>query len=296
MSDSKSRIDIAALFIAVVTAIVTAILTIRTDRISKELNQHNLFAGTVADAVDHLADQDPVRRRLAIISLANSATNQEQVIQVVKAIIITSRNDLESSQDVDLIFGDRGSELGILFQIASLDDERAELYGKALEDREIKELIAMFLPLSGTPSEDQIRNVPDSLPEEDTTNLSNPSEDIDLLENQALAIELTSLVSNMYSSDRTSRRSATAILSQESWRPYDILIVREIIKAHTANPDSYFGLVNSLFILDKVSDSSIRDGLEDIKMLIQNATRLSESDQSTYLDPIISKVSNFERN
>lgn len=297
--DVNTRLDIAALIVAVVTAIlttvVTVILTIRTNQLSKELNQQNIFIGTVSDAVDHLADDNPVRRRLAVINLANSATSEEEVIEVVKAIIITSRNDLEGSQDMNSMLGDRKSELGILFQIASLDDDRAKLYKQALEDKEVEKLIEMFLPLSSTSiSEEEIEDVPDPNTEQ-TAPISPETEETAVLENQALAIELKSLVSNIYSTDRTTRRSATAILAQESWRPYDQLLVNELIQAYTRDSNNYFGIVNSLHLLNEVSDTSIQENADAINELVKRARLLlSPQDRNTYLTPIVNRINSTD--
>ncbi|NES83837.1 MAG: hypothetical protein F6K10_21840 [Moorea sp. SIO2B7] len=290
MAEKTTRIDIAALVIASLTAIVTAVLTIRTNELSKKINQREIFIS----AVEHLADNNPVRRRLAIISLADIATNPEEVIQVVKAIIISSRNDLETKNDAQVMLGDRSSELGILFQIASLDDGRAELYKEALEDEQVKELIAIFLPLSRTTvSQEQIENVPDPDPTTDKIASSPPvNESIVVLENQTLSIELKSLVSNIYSSERTTRRSSTAILARDSWRSYDQLLVRELTEAYARDPDNYFGIVNSLHLLNKVSDVSIQDNLDGVKMLVNRAkSLLSLQDRDKYLAPIVKKIS-----
>lgn len=292
--DVNTRLDIAALIIAVITAIITTVVTVnltnRSNRLSEELNQKNIFIGTVSDAVVHLADKDPVRRRLAVINLANSATNKKEVIQVVKAIIVTSRNDLESSQDVNLMLGDRKSELGILFQIARLDNNRAKLYEQALKDEEVKKLIAMFLPLSSTVvSKKQIEDVPDPTTEQVTSPFPE-TEVVAELENQALSIELKSLVSNIYSTNRTTRRSATANLAQDSWRPHDQLLVNELIQANIKKPDNYFGIVNSLHLLKAVSNTSFQKNTDAIKQLAERAKLLSEQDKSTYLMPIIKRL------
>ncbi|MDJ0705631.1 MAG: hypothetical protein QNJ46_20330 [Leptolyngbyaceae cyanobacterium MO_188.B28] len=295
--DVNTRLDIAALIIAVITAISTTIVTVnltnRTNQLSKELNKQNIFIGTVSDSVDHLADQNPVRRRLAVINLANSATSEEEVIQVVKAIIITSRTDLESTQDVNSPFRDRKSELGILLKIASLDDEKAKLYEQALTDEEVQELLEMFLPLSRTSavSEEQIEDVPDPTAEQ----LPLETQDTTALENQALAIELKSLVSNIYSSNRTTRRTATAILAQDIWRPYDQLLVSELIQAYKKESDNYFGIVNSLHLLNEVSDTSIQENADAINKLAERAkSLLSAQDQSTYLTPIVNRITSTD--
>lgn len=293
----KASIEIAGIIISSITAVIAILLTVITfnhsqkiDFLTNKLEREKLFADSMASAIEHLSSTDLRRQRLAVISLSNSAENQQQIIQVVKLIIIASKEDVQGRNVSDV----RPKQLSILYELASLDPSKKAKYKKALADEEVQRLIGSFLPLTGanSPSAD-LEETPDP-PVTSPAIVSDP-ESSNELEKQTLNIEIRNLVEKTYARDRSLRRNATAILASERWRSWDSIIIKESIDAYKRDPDNYFGIANTLFLLGKMSDDHLTENLGDIKAIVQTARSiLSEKNKTEYLAPIESRIDALE--
>lgn len=104
-------------------------------------------------------------------------------------------------------------------------------------------------------------------------------------------LELKELVSNIYSSTRVTRRNATAILASDKWLAESQTLVQELISAYKEDPSDYFGLVNTLFLLQKVSNETFKANINDIQDIVESGKSiLSPRDKVTYLTPIENKI------
>ena len=121
------------------------------------------------------------------------------------------------------------------------------------------------------------------------------SETLSILDKEAKELELNQLVKNIYSTTRFTRRNATAILASDKWiKESSNLLVSELLLAYRSDRNNYFGLVNTLFLLNKVSNSSFEAHLSEIGEVVQSAqNNLSTSDKTTYVIPIANKLRNY---
>ena len=294
----QTSIEIAGIIISSVTAVIAILLTALTfshsqkiDLLTNQLEKEKLFADTMANAIEHLSSDDLRRQRLAVVSLSNTAETQQQIIQVVKLIIIASRGNLQG-RNVSSI---SRPQLGVLYELASLDPSKQSKYEKALAEVEVQQLIGNFLPLTGatSPSAD-INETPDP-PITSPQRVPDP-ESSNELEKQTLNIEIRNLVAKTYARDRSIRRNATAILASDKWRSWDSIIVKELIGTYKRNSDNPFGIVNTLFLLGKMSDDRLTENLGDIKEIVQTArSLLSESNKTKYLTSIERRIASLER-
>ena len=116
---------------------------------------------------------------------------------------------------------------------------------------------------------------------------------------QKSQLELEKLVGNIYSDERITRRNATSILASDRWLDESLSLIPELVLAYNKNTDntSYnYGLVNTLFLLDKVSTESFENNLDDIKKIVKSASEtLGDADKKKYLSSVEKRINTLEK-
>jgi hypothetical protein len=217
---------------------------------------------------------------MAVVSLTNSAKTEEQIKELVKVIIIAT-NDQETQQD---------NSYQMLLKIASLNSEKEAKINKALEDKDIVNLLQLFPPFPITTQLAQIP--PEKESEGEEVNLKTKTQQ--LINQQANQVK--NLVSNIYSTDKSQRQSAVSELSQEKYRSYDEIMVGEMLNKFKQNSNNYFGIVNTLFLLSKVDISYLQSNQEKINQLVNSADSiLNASNKTQYLIPIKNRLETLSK-
>jgi hypothetical protein len=99
--------------------------------------------------------------------------------------------------------------------------------------------------------------------------------------------EIQRFVNQIFGPDRNLRRSATDALVDESKRKLDSMIVPMLLDTAERDSSNYFGLVNTLFILNRVEENIFRSYTERIKNLVSRSNDLLNSqDKNSFLDPV----------
>lgn len=295
MTNKHERIESGGIIISSIAAIATLILGVITfiqsrnlEELRSDFEQESLFSETLANAIEHLSSDNEITRRMAVVSLANSAIDEEQIRETVKVIILSSNSELDSEQNRSQNTNQNkiNTSYDLLIELAALNPEKKKKYQNALNNQEIQNMLGLFPPVEFS------NEVESSSSGEDGDKLGLELEDN--LENKTKLIivnEIEDLVNRIYSDDRETRRSAVNELSKNQWRSYDDWIVKNILKIFKNQNQNYFGIVNSLFILNKVNNVYLKSNQKGIDELLESADSiLNKTNKEDYLMPIQNKL------
>ena len=190
--------------------------------------------------------------------------------------------------------------------IASIDADASKRQADVSQGQTISDLIEPLLKNDSPEQKLAIEAVRIALKPEDASNLLNllsslqPETQPILLEAarqaeedaQAQRIqEIQRLVDQIFGPDRNLRRAATSQLTELDKRPLDESLVPMLLDTVRREPDNYFGIVNTLFILSKVEDSPFQANSQQIRELVDSARGLlSPDDKQTYVTPLENRL------
>ena len=105
--------------------------------LASEFNKEKLFSDNLSTAIDYLSQENVTGRRMAVLSLTNSAQTDEQLKELLKAIIIVASAEKKSETNL----------YTTLLTIATLDPDKEEKMKKLLDtDKDIESLLKLFPP------------------------------------------------------------------------------------------------------------------------------------------------------
>ncbi|MEA5536845.1 hypothetical protein [Crocosphaera sp. XPORK-15E] len=278
--------------ISIITGLATFILAIivyfqsqQIRELDDKVNQKRFFSDTLAKSIEHLSSESPKKQRIAVVTLVESAEDSEQIKETLKAIILATNS--EKQQD--------SNSYQFLLKIAGLDLQKEQEIKKALTDPEVQKLIQLFPPLNPNT---QTANIPPNQSPDKTINPS-PPPIADSLESQTQQLineqteKVKDLVKKIYDHDKSTRQSSVNELSLDKYRAYDSIMVAEMLKQYQKSNQNYFGIVNTLFLLGKVDNQSLKNNLDSINQLVSSSdSLLTTSNKRDYLDPIKKKIEN----
>ncbi|NJK58527.1 MAG: hypothetical protein HC939_22390 [Pleurocapsa sp. SU_5_0] len=264
------------------TAVGTVILGVRADSQNKKIEalrsdfeKEKLFSENLAGAINHLSSENKTSRRMAVVSLTDSAETEEQIKELIKVIIIANNNE-KNKED---------NSYRVLLKIASLNNKKEKIISKVLEDKEIIDLLQLFPPL---PVSSQLPPESKSVDEGLDLNIKTQN----LIDEQANQVK--DLVAKIYSEDKPIRQSAVSELSKDKYRPYDEIMVREMLEKFEQDSENYFGIVNTLFVLNKVDTSYLKFNRDKISKLVNFANKkLTAPNKNQYLFPLKNRLNNL---
>ncbi|MEM6612769.1 MAG: hypothetical protein AAF652_11050, partial [Cyanobacteria bacterium P01_C01_bin.72] len=154
MTNKYERIESGGIIISSIAAIATLILGVITFIQSRSLEdlrsgfeQESLFSETLANAIEHLSSENEITRRMAVVSLANSAIDEEQIRETVKVIILSSNSELSSDKNKTQNVSGKKTSYDLLIELAALNPDKEKKYKDALNNQEIKRMLGLFPPV-----------------------------------------------------------------------------------------------------------------------------------------------------